>query len=80
VLAHPSATAIDGRAANFKNVEFAELSKLGEPSRWVAGDGRHPATVTIDVDKRPPSMSPADNRRASFGAAVRQAPLRLSSG
>src|SRR5215831_13034191 len=29
------------------------LFKLGELSRWVAGDSRHPATVTIDIDEGP---------------------------
>ena len=36
-----------------KNVEFAELSKLGELLRWVTGDGCHSTALTVHVDEGP---------------------------
>jgi hypothetical protein len=39
------------RRSKIKYVESIELSELSELLRWVAGDGRDPATMTIDVDE-----------------------------
>jgi hypothetical protein len=53
-----------------KYVGFVKLSELSELVRWVAGDGRQPATKIIDVDKDPSldvvSPLPLD-REASVG-------------